>query len=161
MDVNKIREQHAAWSKERFGNASFYGPLRHMKEELDELIADPFDLSEWADVQLLFWDALRRANISDATLHRACAYKLEILKSREYGPVVEGQPVHHIKQLSDKLKPGDVIKSSSTSLFYMFLNHDDGRYARFISLASGNYSLIPRKNVNKMTLVGRKFKRRG
>lgn len=132
MDVNEIREQHAAWSKDRFGNASFYGPLRHMKEELDELIAASFDLSEWADVQLTFWDALRRANISDATLHRACADKLEVLKSREYGPVVDGQPVHHIRSLFDKLKPGDVIRSNSSSFLYMFLNHDDGRHARFI-----------------------------
>lgn len=62
---NLIRRLHAEWSEKTFGNVGPIGPLKHLSKEALEAAADPNDLSEWADMQFLLWDAQRRAGITD------------------------------------------------------------------------------------------------
>ncbi|HHU7475328.1 dATP/dGTP pyrophosphohydrolase domain-containing protein [Escherichia coli] len=52
------------------------GPLKHLSKEALEAAAEPDDLSEWADMQFLLWDAQRRAGISDAEINVAMEDKL-------------------------------------------------------------------------------------
>uniref|UniRef100_UPI0035A0E90E dATP/dGTP pyrophosphohydrolase domain-containing protein n=1 Tax=Escherichia coli TaxID=562 RepID=UPI0035A0E90E len=54
------------------------GPLKHLSKEALEAAAEPDDLSEWADMQFLLWDAQRRAGISDAEITAAMEDKLKI-----------------------------------------------------------------------------------
>ena len=61
---NLIRRRHAEWSEKTFGNVGPIGPLKHLSKEALEAAADPGDLSEWADMQFLLWDAQRRAGIA-------------------------------------------------------------------------------------------------
>ena len=62
---NQVRREHAEWSQATFGNVGPVGPLKHLSKEALEAAAEPGDLSEWADMQFLMWDAQRRAGITD------------------------------------------------------------------------------------------------
>ena len=56
---NLIRKRHAEWSQATFGDVGPMGPLKHLSKEALEAAAEPEDLSEWADMQFLLWDAQR------------------------------------------------------------------------------------------------------
>ncbi|HFG3153670.1 TPA: dATP/dGTP pyrophosphohydrolase domain-containing protein, partial [Escherichia coli] len=60
--------------------------------------AEPDDLSEWADMQFLLWDAQRRAGISDAEITAAMEDKLKINMERQWPEPKDGEPRLHIKE---------------------------------------------------------------
>lgn len=95
--VPVIRQHHAEWSNATFGNVGPIGPLKHLSKEALETAAAPNDLSEWADMQFLFWDAQRRAGITDGQLEQAMIEKLEINKSRTWPEPKDGEPREHIR----------------------------------------------------------------
>lgn len=93
----QIRREHAVWSQATFGNVSPVGPLKHLSKEAIEAAAEPGDLSEWADMQFLLWDAQRRAGISDEQITLAMVEKLAVNKQREWPEPKDGEPRLHIK----------------------------------------------------------------
>ena len=94
---DQVRRDHAAWSQATFGNVGPVGPLKHLSKEALEAAAEPGDLSEWADMQFLLWDAQRRAGISDEQINQAMVEKLAINKQREWPEPKDGEPRQHIK----------------------------------------------------------------
>lgn len=94
---NLIRRRHAEWSDATFGNVGPVGPLKHLSKEALEAAAEPDDLSEWADMQFLLWDAQRRAGISDGEITAAMEEKLAINKTRQWPEPKDGEPRLHIK----------------------------------------------------------------
>ncbi|EMR50516.1 hypothetical protein A670_04301, partial [Salmonella enterica subsp. enterica serovar Dublin str. UC16] len=80
----RIRREHAEWSDKTFGDVGPVGPLKHLSKEALETAAEPDDLSEWADMQFLLWDAQRRAGISDEQITLAMVEKLAVNKKREW-----------------------------------------------------------------------------
>ncbi|WP_213311591.1 dATP/dGTP pyrophosphohydrolase domain-containing protein, partial [Citrobacter freundii] len=80
----QVRRKHAAWSQATFGDVGPVGPLKHLSKEALEAAAEPDDLSEWADMQFLLWDAQRRAGISDEQITQAMIKKLAINKVRQW-----------------------------------------------------------------------------
>lgn len=92
-----VREQHADWSDRQFGNVGPVGPLKHLAKEAIEAAEAPDDISEFADILMLVWDATRRAGFSDEQLAEAVAEKLERNKRRAWGEVKDGEPCHHVK----------------------------------------------------------------
>ncbi|WP_347939506.1 dATP/dGTP pyrophosphohydrolase domain-containing protein [Escherichia coli] len=74
------------------------GPLKHLSKEALEAAAEPDDLSEWADMQFLLWDAQRRAGISDAEITAAMKDKLKINMERQWPEPKDGEPRLHIKE---------------------------------------------------------------
>ncbi|EET9797125.1 DUF550 domain-containing protein, partial [Escherichia coli] len=58
----------------------------------------PDDLSEWADMHFLLWDAQRRAGISDAEITAAMEDKLKINMERQWPEPKDGEPRLHIKE---------------------------------------------------------------
>ena len=93
----QVRCEHAAWSDETFGVVGPVGPLKHLSKEAIEAAAEPDDLSEWADMQFLLWDAQRRAGISDEQITKAMVEKLAVNKQREWPEPKDGEPRLHIK----------------------------------------------------------------
>jgi hypothetical protein len=77
-----IRAQHAEWSDRQFGNVGPVGPLKHLAKEAIEAAEAQDDISEFADILMLVWDATRRAGFSDEQLAEAVAEKLERNKRR-------------------------------------------------------------------------------
>lgn len=94
----RIRREHAEWSDATFGDVGPIGPLKHLSKEALETAAEPSDLSEWADMQFLLWDAQRRAGISDGEITLAMKEKLAVNKKREWPEPKDGEPRLHIKK---------------------------------------------------------------
>ncbi|ENW9586510.1 dATP/dGTP pyrophosphohydrolase domain-containing protein [Escherichia coli] len=95
---NLIRQRHAEWSDKKFGCVGPVGPLKHLSKEALEAAAEQDDLSEWADMQFLLWDAQRRAGISDAEITAAMEDKLKINMERQWPEPKDGEPRLHIKE---------------------------------------------------------------
>lgn len=96
---NLIRQRHAEWSDKTFGNVGPVGPLKHLSKEALEAVAEPDDLSEWADMQFLLWDAQRRAGISDGEITAAMEEKLKVNMARQWPEPKDGEPRLHIKDV--------------------------------------------------------------
>ncbi|HIA1491627.1 TPA: dATP/dGTP pyrophosphohydrolase domain-containing protein, partial [Salmonella enterica] len=94
----QIRREHAEWSDATFGDVGPVGPLKHLSKEALEAAAEPEDLSEWADMQFLLWDAQRRAGITDKQITLAMVEKLAVNKKREWPEPKDGEPRLHIKE---------------------------------------------------------------
>lgn len=97
-DRDQVRREHAEWSQTTFGNVGPVGPLKHLSKEALEAAAEPGDLSEWADMQFLLWDAQRRAGITDEQITQAMIEKLDVNKLREWPAPKDGEPRLHIKE---------------------------------------------------------------
>lgn len=97
MDRYQVRNEHADWSQSTFGNVGPIGPLKHLSKEALEAAAEPGDLSEWADMQFLLWDAQRRAGITDEQITQAMIDKLAVNKQRSWPEPKDGEPRLHIK----------------------------------------------------------------
>ncbi|WP_337020871.1 dATP/dGTP pyrophosphohydrolase domain-containing protein [Pantoea anthophila] len=98
----KIRAEHAAWSQETFGDVGPVGPLKHLAKEAMEAAEAPDDLSEWADLQFLLWDAIRRAGITEEELNAAMELKLSVNKARNWPEPKDGEPREHLKADSEE-----------------------------------------------------------
>ena len=97
-DRDQVRREHAEFSQTTFGNVGPVGPLKHLSKEALEAAAEPDDLSEWADMQFLLWDAQRRAGITDEQITLAMIEKLAVNKLREWPAPKDGEPRLHIKE---------------------------------------------------------------
>ncbi|ECI8026651.1 DUF550 domain-containing protein [Salmonella enterica subsp. enterica serovar Ramatgan] len=107
----QIRREHAEWSQATFGNVGPVGPLKHLSKEALEATAEPGDLSEWADMQFLLWDAQRRAGISDEQITQAMKEKLAVNKKREWPEPKDGEPRLHIKEQPVPVVPEELAKA--------------------------------------------------
>lgn len=94
----QVRREHAAWSQATFGDVGPVGPLKHLSKEALEAAAEPGDLSEWADMQFLLWDAQRRAGICDGEITAAMEEKLKVNMARQWPEPKDGEPRFHIKK---------------------------------------------------------------
>lgn len=95
----------AAWSQATFGSDSErgpIGPLLHLAKEVQEAIANPSDLEEFADLQFLIFDSARRAGFTYEQLLDACWKKLEKNKTRKWGPATKDGPVEHVRGESQR-----------------------------------------------------------
>lgn len=104
----QVRSAHAEWSRATFGNVGPVGPLKHLSKEALEAAEQPGDLSEWADMQFLLWDAQRRAGITDEQITQAMIEKLAVNKQREWPAPKDGEQRLHIKT-----QPAPVIPDRS------------------------------------------------
>lgn len=112
---NLIRKRHAEWSDSTFGNVGPVGPLKHLSKEALEAAAEPGDLSEWADMQFLLWDAQRRAGISDGEITAAMEEKLAINKARQWLEPKDGEPRLHIKEQPAPVVPDGLRQALSNA----------------------------------------------
>lgn len=105
---DQVRREHAEWSQATFGNVGPVGPLKHLSKEALEAAAEPGDLSEWADMQFLIWDAQRRAGITDEQITQAMLDKLAVNKRRSWPEQKDGEPRLHIKEQPAPVVPEDI-----------------------------------------------------
>ena len=91
----------AEWSRRTFGSDTSrgpIGPLKHLAKEVNETLAAPNDLEEYADCLFLLFDASRRAGFGYDDLLNAAWDKLEKNKAREWPTPGPGdEPVEHIR----------------------------------------------------------------
>lgn len=95
-----LGREHGEWSQTQFGLDSERGPegpLAHLAKEVEEMAADPTDLSEYADGLLLLLDASRRAGFTADQLLEAASVKLKVNMEREWGEPNPDGSVEHIR----------------------------------------------------------------
>ncbi|EOF6019264.1 DUF550 domain-containing protein [Salmonella enterica] len=113
LEREQVRHEHAEWSDATFGDVGPIGPLKHLSKEALETAAEPSDLSEWADIQFLLWDAQRRAGITDEQIAMAMVEKLAVNKKREWPEPKDGEPRLHIKEKSAPVVPEEITDEST------------------------------------------------
>ncbi len=86
-DIDKFQQKCFEWSAKTFGVRPIAGPLAHLKSEIDEILAKPDDITEWADAYILLQDAASRQGIAMSQLFNAACTKHEINREREWPPV--------------------------------------------------------------------------
>nr|WP_228266857.1 DUF550 domain-containing protein [Klebsiella quasipneumoniae] len=108
QEREQIRQEHAEWSQSTFGNVGPIGPLKHLSKEALEAAEQHGDLSEWADMQFLLWDAQRRAGITDEQITHAMIEKLAVNKNREWPEPKDEEPRLHINKQSALVLPEEI-----------------------------------------------------
>ncbi|HBQ5449266.1 TPA: DUF550 domain-containing protein [Klebsiella pneumoniae] len=127
----QVRSEHAEWSQATFGNVGPIGPLKHLSKEALEAAAEPSDLSEWADMQFLLWDAQRRAGITDEQITKAMIEKLAVNKQREWPEPKDGEPRLHIKAQPAPVVP-DVMEPTIEAIKRILPTSNPDEYAACI-----------------------------
>lgn len=123
----QVRREHAEWSDKTFGDVGPVGPLKHLSKEALEAAAEPDDLSEWADMQFLLWDAQRRAGISDGEITAAMEEKLKVNMARQWPEPKDGEPRQHIKPAPQPV-PDSVISAAVNGIMATYAeNAEDCR----------------------------------
>lgn len=101
LTLAEFWERHAEWSQATFGpdgERGPTGPLNHLAKEVREALANPDDLTEYADLVFLVFDAARRAGFSYAQLEEAVTRKLAVNKARRWGPRSADGVVEHVRE---------------------------------------------------------------
>ncbi|HBR5626558.1 TPA: DUF550 domain-containing protein [Klebsiella pneumoniae] len=129
-DRDQVRREHAEWSQTTFGNVGPVGPLKHLSKEALEAAAEPGDLSEWADMQFLLWDAQRRAGVTDEQITQAMIDKLAVNKQREWPEPKDGEPRLHIKEQPAPVVPEEVTAEDCPALVKYDVTEVDEAWAR-------------------------------
>lgn len=100
-DLFELMESHAKWSQETFGSddeRDCFGPLEHLKKEIEEVKQNPADITEWADMFLLYLDGLRRAGIGFPMMLEVARRKHEHNKTRKWNKAENGKPSEHVRE---------------------------------------------------------------
>lgn len=101
MSLEEFWHQQAEWSQATFGadtERGPAGPLKHLRKEIEEVLADPTDLIEYVDLQFLVFDAARRAGFTYPQFEAACFHKLEVNRSRRWQKPTTDEPVEHVRE---------------------------------------------------------------
>lgn len=97
-------ERQREWSVRTFGPAEVRGPrgpLDHIRKEVEEVAADPYDLTEWADVIILALDGAWRAGHEPADILRAVIDKQARNEARTWPNWRTADPdkaIEHVKE---------------------------------------------------------------
>lgn len=84
----QLWQSQSEWSQRTFGSDAVKGPegpLNHLSKEVQEVLANPKDIEEYADCLLLIFDACRRAGFQYDELRKTVITKHEINKGRIWG----------------------------------------------------------------------------
>ena len=91
---------HKEWSDKTFGLPSErgpIGPLKHLAKEVNECLANPADLMEYADCLLLILDASHRQGLSAEQLIDLAIEKVHINEKRQWNVGDVNSPAEHVR----------------------------------------------------------------
>jgi hypothetical protein len=100
IDAQHLADQRE-WSEQTFGPGQrTLGVVNHIRSELDEIEADPTDLTEWADVIILGFDGAWRAGWEPQEIIDEIKAKMARNKLREWPDwrtVPDDKPIEHVR----------------------------------------------------------------
>lgn len=103
--IQHIRRQRE-WALRTFGPKwDPQGNIEHIRRELIEIEADPFDLSEWVDVVILALQGAFRAGHSPAEIANAITTKQIINESRQWPDwrtADHSKPIEHVREPAER-----------------------------------------------------------
>jgi len=81
-------------AEEIFPESTFEGHLLKAKDEIDEVIENPSDVSEFADVLICVFNAAHKRGISYEQLYEAVENKIPIIEKRVWTKTEDGNYQH-------------------------------------------------------------------
>lgn len=96
--MRSLQKRVAAWSRATFPKATEAGRLKHLEREVAELLADPSDGEEMADIVILL---LTQADRHGVDLLAAVEAKFAELQTREWGEPDEDGVIEHVRGAGD------------------------------------------------------------
>lgn len=100
IDVEHLQNQKY-WSEETFGPGDrTEGVIDHIRKELDEILENPQDISEWADLLILAFDGAWRAGFEPAEIIMAVKAKQQLNELRkwpDWRTAEPGKAIEHIR----------------------------------------------------------------
>lgn len=98
INFDLLYNQVVNWQFATFGKRSNpKPPIHHLAKEVNELLENPTDLSEYADCFFLLFNAAAEAGYTSEQLLIAIADKLEVNRKRKWGKADSDGVVEHIK----------------------------------------------------------------
>ena len=100
MNLNHAFGNIRSWSEETFGTRAVrgpIGPLKHLRKEAKEAIAEPGDIKEYADCIILIIDACWRAGFTPSQMEAAVNRKVTENKLRSYPKPTGDEISEHVK----------------------------------------------------------------
>lgn len=81
-DFQKLQDSIGEWSDGKFGSLDPRGSIKHMRDEVSDLLSNPYDVENIADVGILFIESCRRAGFNMDEVYQAMDAKHKINVSR-------------------------------------------------------------------------------
>jgi hypothetical protein len=101
IDVKHLDRQWE-WSQSTFGpGVNTEGVIDHIRLELKEIEADPYDLMEWVDVLILAFDGALRAGFEPQEIIDGIKEKQEINEQRRWPDWRTSEPGKAIEHVRD------------------------------------------------------------
>jgi len=97
IDWSEMQEKQYKWSRETFGESTLESNLDHLRDELDEIVENPNDIEEWADVMLLYMNASSFVGFTMDDIYKAVQKKYEKNVKRKWGKPDERGVVKHVE----------------------------------------------------------------
>lgn len=100
-DANAVQELQTRilhFQQRHFPDQPLSGKLKHCQKEIDEILADPSDIIEWADAFILLLGAAAKQFFTVSDLVEAAHAKLDVCETRKWGPADEEGVHHHIEE---------------------------------------------------------------
>ena len=95
--LDLFQQELGDWAENTFPGQTVAGKLAHLAREVEEVIANPHDIMEYADCFLLLIDAARLRGIKASAIVAHAVDKLEINKRRKWGEPNADGSVEHCK----------------------------------------------------------------
>lgn len=96
MNWAEMQKKQYKWSRETFGESSMESNIDHLRDELAEIIENPTDIEEWADVMLLYMNALSFVDFTMDDVLEAVHKKYEKNNKRKWGKPDDRGVVKHL-----------------------------------------------------------------
>lgn len=97
--IQQLQDRIVAWQRKQFPNQTVQGQLNHLRHEVREVQKDPNDLTEWADVLILFLGSAGRNFFVTQDLIAAAHAKMAINEKRQWPAEADKDGVfHHIEK---------------------------------------------------------------
>lgn len=98
-----LQDAITAWADSVFGKDRHPKHiLQHLKKEIEELLQEPSNLDEYADVGILWLNAAAKAGYKVDDLYYAMIGKMMVNKSRKWGKMDENGVVEHVREEEKK-----------------------------------------------------------
>jgi predicted house-cleaning noncanonical NTP pyrophosphatase (MazG superfamily) len=93
-----LQDELHEWTVKMFGNPTDPKPsLHHLKEEVNELIADHQSAEEWADCFIILIHSAKKAGLNMSQIYWFIKDKHRINKSRKWSSPDENGVCYHLK----------------------------------------------------------------
>lgn len=95
MNINLFQNKVSDWANSTFPNSSLNSKLLHIKEELDEILENPQDIKEWADVLLIYMHAAKSQGFTLSDIFKSAEDKFIEIQSRKWKNPDKNRVVRH------------------------------------------------------------------